>query len=310
MKEIWKYTTFKTENFAKHFLEVKNINDLIVLKEKINLIKNYIVIWWWSNILLTKKRYDDVLFVKNSLTWSKYLWKNQYLVYSWEIFSKFIINLIEKYGLNTLTPMFWIPWTIGGAVIGNAGSFGLDIWRFVKKVRYIDEKWSTIENDKYQFKYRWSNFKWRSIFLINIIFDIPNDFIKDQKKFNYYKNWREEKQECNKTCWSFFKNIKFKKTDLNYSKLIEKLLWYEDSPLKRDFNLNSDIIAIPVWWLVEKCWLKWLDRGWVKVSSKHWNFILNYNNIDSENIIALSKTIKEEVFMKFGLILEEEVRII
>lgn len=310
MEEIWKYTTFKTENFAKNFLEVKSLQDLIVLSNKIKLLKNYFVIWWWSNILLKEKIYDDILFVKNSLTWYKHLWNNSYLVYSWEFFSKFIINLIEKHNNDWFTPMFWIPWTIWGAVIGNAGSFGLDIWRFVKKVKYMDEKWNIIEDSNYVFEYRWSNLKWRKIFLIDILFDIPKQYLDNQKEFSYYKSRREEKQECNKTCWSFFKNIKFKRTDPEHKELIKKISSYDDSPLKRDFNLNSDNIAVPVWWLVEKCWLKWFDLNWVKISNKHWNFVLNYNNLDSKNIIKLSETIKKTIFDKFWIAIEEEVRII
>jgi hypothetical protein len=44
MINVGKYTTFKTINYAKNFLEIKTIDDLIVFKEKIKAFNDYVII--------------------------------------------------------------------------------------------------------------------------------------------------------------------------------------------------------------------------------------------------------------------------
>ena len=46
------------------------------------------------------------------------------------------------------------------------------------------------------------------------------------------------------------------------------------------------------------------------VSQKHPNFIVNYNNASSEDVIILIREIKEIIKEKYGLELKEEVTII
>ncbi len=46
------------------------------------------------------------------------------------------------------------------------------------------------------------------------------------------------------------------------------------------------------------------------MSERHANFVINYDNDDASKILELSESVKNTVYNKFGIMLEEEVKII
>ena len=62
--------------------------------------------------------------------------------------------------------------------------------------------------------------------------------------------------------------------------------------------------------LIQECGLKEKKIGGAMVSSEHANFIINYNNASTDDIINLINLIKEEVLKKFNieLVLEQEIK--
>jgi UDP-N-acetylmuramate dehydrogenase len=62
--------------------------------------------------------------------------------------------------------------------------------------------------------------------------------------------------------------------------------------------------------LIDECGMKGFFYGGAKVSDKHANFIENSGNATSEDIIVLSRIIKDKVKAKFGIELDYEVRMI
>ncbi|MCX6778983.1 MAG: hypothetical protein NTU97_02015, partial [Candidatus Magasanikbacteria bacterium] len=67
---------------------------------------------------------------------------------------------------------------------------------------------------------------------------------------------------------------------------------------------------VPAAWLVENSGLKGTRIGEAEVSPKHGNFIVNMGKAKAEDILQLIKKIKETVYQKFGVQLEEEVQIV
>jgi UDP-N-acetylmuramate dehydrogenase len=63
------------------------------------------------------------------------------------------------------------------------------------------------------------------------------------------------------------------------------------------------------WWFVEKAGLRGYRIGDACVSEKHTNFIVNMGRARAADIAALIRKIKEEVFSKLGVTLEEEVEL-
>lgn len=62
--------------------------------------------------------------------------------------------------------------------------------------------------------------------------------------------------------------------------------------------------------LIEDCGLKGLTVGGASVSEKHAGFIINRGNATAADILKLEKTVVEDVYEKFGVKLEREVRVI
>lgn len=308
MINIWEYTTFSTENFAVNFLDIVNGSDINIFLDNIKSNPDFFCFWGWSNLLFSKNVYEDRLIVRNSVRWIEYLWDNLFKVKSWENLTYFVSYIRKNFWINTLNPLFWLPWTVWWAVIGNAWCFGVEIWKFVKNVSYVDIDRQEVVSGDYVSNYRSSNLKNRKLLLLDIILEI-SEHEKDIKDPNFYNVRRKENQEYGKTCWSYFKNFKIDNID-NFSTSIDKILSSDNEWVFRRKIQSSDIITIPAGWLIDKCWLKWYNYNWVEVSKKHANFIMNYSNKDSNNILKLSEIIKENVYDKFWLKLEEEVVIV
>jgi UDP-N-acetylenolpyruvoylglucosamine reductase len=58
---------------------------------------------------------------------------------------------------------------------------------------------------------------------------------------------RLERQEYNKTCGSFFKNVNLNKKNLtsDQEKMIEKVLSFATNPLKKQIETTNDKLIIP-----------------------------------------------------------------
>ena len=67
---------------------------------------------------------------------------------------------------------------------------------------------------------------------------------------------------------------------------------------------------IPAAWLIEKAGWKGYNDGLVGVYEKHALVLINHSSKSGKNIKNLSKSIKEDVFKKFGIMLSEEVNIV
>lgn len=270
MNNIWKLTTFKVDSYWK----------LIFYEHWMDI--NWYILGWWSNILLTKLEYDKP-FIKVLNSDIKKIDDNVFEVWWWTLLNDFIIYL-NKIWIKTLNPLYWIYWTIWWAVYWNAWSFWEEIWKYVIKV-------VTNKGDfNYEYWYRYSNLKWQNLLIYKVFFRIP--FI-EYKDIWYYMNLRRQKQPRWNTCWSFFKNVPIEKVWIDFLKKYK--LSFKD--------------YIPAWWLIEQVWLKWYRYRDVKVSELHANFIINYWT-SWKDIYDLSIIIKEKVYEKFKIILEEEVVIL
>ena len=62
--------------------------------------------------------------------------------------------------------------------------------------------------------------------------------------------------------------------------------------------------------LIEDAGLKGYSVGGAQISEKHAGFVINKGNATTEDILKLSEHVKKTVYEKFGVILEEEARII
>jgi UDP-N-acetylmuramate dehydrogenase len=62
--------------------------------------------------------------------------------------------------------------------------------------------------------------------------------------------------------------------------------------------------------LIEDSGLKGFSVGGAQVSEKHSGFVINKGGATTKDILELSKHVKKTVYDKFGVTLEEEVRVL
>ncbi len=187
-----------------------------------------------------------------------------------------ILKECEDKNLSGLEFIAGVPATIGGMIYMNFGSMGKEICEYLKRLRVIKGKEiKTLEKDELKFSYRKGI---QDGIIIRAEFELE---IKDKKEIKELKrkviSLRKEKQPIDKkTSGCIFKN-----------------------PPK---NFAGK--------LIEECGLKGKRIGDAMVSLKHANFIENIGNARFEDVKNLIEYIKEKVYEKFEINLEEEVIII
>ena len=62
--------------------------------------------------------------------------------------------------------------------------------------------------------------------------------------------------------------------------------------------------------MIDKSGLKGITIGKAQISKKHSNFIINKGNAKANDVIQLIKLIKKEVFKKFKIKLELEIKLL
>ncbi len=194
-----------------------------------------------------------------------------------------------------------VPGSFGGAVYGNAGAFGDCTSDLIKQVEVVKgNKKKIIAKKDINFAYRNSTFKRENLIILSALLDLEKgDKEEIEEKTKKYLQYREAKHPMNMpSAGSTFKNNRTKIKD-------ENLL--NQYPLLKEFNEKG---VIPSGYLIEKSGLKGFKSGGAMISEKHANFIINYNQATSKDVINLIKRVKKDVFNKFGVKPEEEIRYI
>ena len=295
------YTTFKIGGPAKFFVEAKSESDIA---DSIDYAKNnnkdFFIFSGGSNLLVSDNGLDGLAIkISNSSIEIK----------DREVFcgaGTSLSQLAMETAKNNLGGLEWaagIPGTVGGAIAGNAGAFGGEISDNLIEVKTLsveEGKLMTFEKKDCDFGYRNSLFKKNSgkFILISAVFDLEAGKREEsEKKIGDIIKKRKEKQPRYPSAGSFFKN-----PVVNKEEIINKF--------ERDTGLKIKDDKIPAGWLIEEVGLKGKKIGGAKVSEKHSNFIINTGNATAEDVIILSSLIKAKVRDRFGIQLEEEVKLV
>ncbi|MEO0262624.1 MAG: UDP-N-acetylmuramate dehydrogenase [candidate division WOR-3 bacterium] len=187
-----------------------------------------------------------------------------------------ILKECEDKNLSGLEFVAGVPATVGGMIYMNFGSMGKEICEYLKRVVIIKEREiKTLERNELKFSYRKGI---QDGVIIEAEFELE---MKDKKEIKEAKrrviSMRKEKQPVDKkTAGCIFKNP--------------------------PGNFAGK--------LIEEAGCKGKRIGDAMVSLKHANFIENMGNAKFEDVKNLIEYIKERVYKKFGINLEEEVIII
>lgn len=300
-----KYTTFRIGGPAKYFLKVSDKKELVmIIKKSVELKIPFIVIGGGSNILFPSKGYNGLVIVYKkekaleSLSKKKISEKDYLIdVDADMLLSSLIFELKDFSGLEWA---IGIPGTLGGAINGNAGAFNESISDSIESVNFLEIEGSNVLEKTYRkkeclFGYRTSIFKNNSnLFILNATLKISKDEEKSIKeRINYNLKERAIKQPKGFSAGSIFKNY--------FGEIDQKII------LKYKELGGKKIISAGL--LIDLAGLKGKKIGGAKISEDHANFIINFNNATSEDVLNLIKIIKKEVKEKFSIDLEEEIKI-
>ena len=173
-----------------------------------------------------------------------------------------------------------IPGTIGGAIYMNAGAYGKEMKDIVisTKCMDLDGKIFTLSNKEQEFTYRDSIFEKNNYIILETTLQLNNGIKSEiENKMTKLLKERKEKQPIG------------------------------EPSAGSTFKRQEGIITAK---LIDECGLKGYSIGGAKVSEKHAGFVVNFNNATAKDVLDLIKYIKEKVYEKYGIKIEEELRII
>ncbi len=272
-----RFTTFRIGGPADFYFEPEDKEDLLNLIKYLKEINYpFIIIGNGSNVLISDEGFRGVAINLESGFNQINVNGNRVYAESGIRLSKFVDTCIE-HSLVGVENLAGIPGTLGGAILMNAGAYGGEISDYILTVEVLhDNDYKFLQKEDCGFAYRKSNLEGKII--ISAEFELPTgDKEKAKERRKELLLRRNETQPVEfPNAGSIFKNP------------------------------SGDYAGR----LIEEAGLKGLVIGGAKVSEKHANFIINFNNASAKDVIALMKIIQEKVLEKFGVLLEPEIKLI
>lgn len=282
---IGQYTGYKTRVTAKYFFEIFSLEDLPKISEIFAFAKEknlpILFISGGTNMLFARDFFDGII-IKNSLTGWNFDEKTKTLTtFSAEKISEIAENLEKNFDENIWHRFIGLPWAIAGAVVGNAGCFGLETENNFVSAEVFDVETGEIKiftKNEMNFNYRHSILKEKpNFFLVSATFDLSEIHEKYSSDVDNI-DFRENKQPKGNSCGSFFKNP------------------------SKEFSAG---------YLIEKVGMKGFRHGGARFSELHANFLLSDGeNCKPSNLVELIRMVQKKVKDETGFELVNEVRII
>ncbi|MFK7780258.1 MAG: UDP-N-acetylmuramate dehydrogenase [Candidatus Gracilibacteria bacterium] len=282
-KDITELSNFKTAAIANYYFEINSRHDVDKVFDIYNFgTKNKLPILFiggGTNMLFAFEKYEGIV-IRNCLKGWTYDSNTKIIeTCTGESISDISESLYNDYGQPLWKRFIGLPGSVGGAVFGNAGCFGLEIENNFLEAEVINLKTGEIlylNKQDMGFEYRNTIIKkTNNYFIINVKFDLS---ILVEKYSSDVDNiyFREVRQPKGNTCGSFFKN---------HSK------------------------ENPAGGLIEKVGLKGKKIGGAYFSEKHANFLIS-DGATYKDLLELINLAQTKIKAEFDINLEPEVRII
>lgn len=173
-----------------------------------------------------------------------------------------------------------IPGTLGGALAMNAGAYGGEMKDIVKSVRLMNTKGDIFEftNEEMEFGYRKSILSREEYIILSTEITL--------EKGNYDE-------------------IKATMSDFTQRRVTKQPLSLPSagSTFKRPEGHFAGQ-------LIDESGLRGLTLRGAQVSEKHCGFVVNLGNANAKDLLDIMYVVKSTVYAKFGVMLEEEVKIL
>lgn len=271
-----KHTSYKVGGICKFFVTPFSVDKLLILIKELDKNSiNYIVIGNGSNTIFSDDLYDGVII--NLCKLNNIEINNDKIMVEAGYSLIRLSNLCANNSLSGLEFASGIPGSVGGAVYMNAGAYKSDMSEVIESVTFLDEnyKLNTLPKDKLEFGYRTSIFKEKKYIILSVIINLKPG---DKEEIIDLMNDRRERR-------------------INSQPL-------EYPSAGSVFRNPSETVFAGK--LIEDLGLKGYSIGGAKVSEKHANFIVNYNNATAKDIRDLISFIRDEVEKKYDITLKVE----
>ncbi len=318
MFDLSKFNTFGLQVHAKDGIIIESEADL----RKVHTDRS-ITLGHGSDVLFTDD-YNGTVLINQIKSLSIELKDGKYIVRAGAglVLDELISYLVNKgiYGLENLS---LVPGTVGAAPIQNVGAYGVEVGDLISEVvvydlqRHITESFPKLKCD---FGYRTSYFKQhkeRKLFITKVVFELSSEFSPKLQ----YKGLAEEEFKTaldlrnriielrNKklpdpklvgNAGSFFKN-----PVVSFETAHRIRAQYPDLPMYPAIEGDCKLAA---GWLIEKSGCKGITHGCVGTWESQALVIVNRGGAKPHEIVALAKYIMTEVYNRFEVKLEPEVR--
>ena len=276
------YSWFNLGGNAEFFFKPNNKNQLIefLIDAKKNNLKTSILGAGSNTLFRDSGVKGAVIKLGSNFSYTKLINKDIIEVGAATLDRK-VANFAKDNNLANLEFLSCIPGSIGGAVIMNSGCYERDISKILLSIQVIDTKdckEKELKNDDIKFLYRGTNLS-KELIIISAKF---KGLIGKKEQIEKQQSSMIEKKKISqpsqiKTCGSTFKNI------------------------------NKDKKA---WMLIKNSGCDGFKVGDATISKKHCNFFVNNGKAKSSDIENLIKKVKNTVYIKTGVNLELEIKII
>ena len=297
--DLKKYNTYKIQSICKYLIMPDTIDNLICLIKYLTE-KNikYFIMGNGSNIIF-KNNYFDGAIIRLDLL-KKYEIDEEKSILNCEcgVYLPLISSKLINMGYSGFEWCTGLPGFIGASIYNNAGAYKKQISdNLIDVTVYKDGKIITLKKDDISFNYRNSSFKEnKDCIILSARFKIEKKDINEMKELvkDRLKRRVETQPLDYPSAGSTFRNPHIKD--------------YSDVFKKYNLPVNADGF-VPAGYLIEQTGLKGKCINGAMVSEKHANFIINYNNATSDDIINLINYVKIRVKEKYeiNLILEQEI---
>lgn len=235
-----------------------------------------IVLGGGSNVLIADEGFPGIVIFTTHLTRMEPLGDDRYHVDGGMVLDTLVREVIIANNYKGTGGLTGIPGTVGGAIYMNAGTVNGSVCQLMESVTLITEKGTTtVPMDPSLYGYRGQTFCPPSGLILSGLFKFERAEEDQKAIYDRYIERRKRTQPPGNSCGSVFKN-----------------------PL----NDHSGR-------LIEACGLKGTRYGGAVISELHGNFIVNDRNATAREILYLIALCKKTVREKFGVELEEEVKI-
>lgn len=273
--DLKKYNTYGIGGISKYLVMPEDIDDLSSLIKYLN--KDGIpwyVLGGGSNVILPDEDFDGAIIKLDKL--NRVVIDNDIIIAESGVSLGMFVNTLLDHGFVNYAHLMGIPGTLGGAIVGNAGAYNVSIFDYLISVSIIDADGNKkiLNKEDIKYDYRYTEFKGKNSIVVAASFKgIYGDvaLVREQIQLNLEKRRNTQPLEY-KNAGSVFKN-------------------------PPEYSAG---------YLIEHAGLKGLTVGGAKVSEKHANFIINYDNATSRDIIKLIGIIKNTVEDKFNIELNLE----